>query len=73
MPGKIGNIVFDCEHPRELSHFWADVLGYPRAEWPPEPARTRAHERPHRGRPRDAQHRRRPGGQTSAVVLPTGP
>ncbi|MDY7541093.1 MULTISPECIES: VOC family protein [unclassified Cryobacterium] len=36
MPGKIGNIVFDWQHPRELSHFWADVLGYPRAEWPPE-------------------------------------
>ncbi|TFC06676.1 VOC family protein [Cryobacterium sp. MDB2-33-2] len=36
MAGKIGNIVFDCAHPRELSHFWADVLGYPRAEWPPE-------------------------------------
>jgi len=36
MTGKIGNITFDCENPRELSHFWADVLGYPRAEWPPE-------------------------------------
>jgi catechol 2,3-dioxygenase-like lactoylglutathione lyase family enzyme len=36
MTGKIGNITFDCENPRELSHFWADVLGYPRAEWPAE-------------------------------------
>lgn len=36
MTGKIGNITFDCANPRELSHFWADVLGYPRAEWPPE-------------------------------------
>jgi catechol 2,3-dioxygenase-like lactoylglutathione lyase family enzyme len=31
---KIGNIVFDCENPRELSHFWSDVLGYPRADYP---------------------------------------
>jgi catechol 2,3-dioxygenase-like lactoylglutathione lyase family enzyme len=31
---KIGNIVFDCANPRELSHFWADVMGYPRAEYP---------------------------------------
>jgi catechol 2,3-dioxygenase-like lactoylglutathione lyase family enzyme len=36
MTGKIGNITFDCENPRALSHFWADVLGYPRAEWPAE-------------------------------------
>ncbi len=36
MPSKVGNIVIDCAHPRELSHFWADVLGYPRAEWPPD-------------------------------------
>ncbi len=36
MTGKIGNITFDCANPRELSHFWADVLGYPRAEWPPQ-------------------------------------
>lgn len=36
MTGKIGNITFDCANPRELSYFWADVLGYPRAEWPPE-------------------------------------
>lgn len=34
MPGKLGNIVFDCANPRELSHFWADVFGYPRAELP---------------------------------------
>lgn len=36
MASKIGNIVFDCADPRALSHFWSDVLGYPRAEWPPE-------------------------------------
>ena len=36
MASKIGNIVFDCAHPRELSHFWANVLGYPSQEWPPE-------------------------------------
>ena len=36
MTGKIGNITFDCENPTLLSHFWSDVLGYPRAEWPPE-------------------------------------
>ena len=36
MTGKIGNITFDCEDPAALSAFWSDVLGYPRAEWPPE-------------------------------------
>ena len=36
MAAKISNIVFDCENPRELSHFWADVLGYPRADYPEE-------------------------------------
>lgn len=36
MASKVGNIVFDCADPRALSHFWADVLGYPRAEWPPD-------------------------------------
>ncbi len=36
MASKIGNIVFDCENPRALSHFWADVMGYPRAEYPEE-------------------------------------
>ena len=36
MAAKVGNIVFDCADPRTLSHFWSDVLGYPRAEWPPE-------------------------------------
>jgi catechol 2,3-dioxygenase-like lactoylglutathione lyase family enzyme len=36
MASKVGNIVFDCVNPRELSHFWSDVLGYPRAEYPPE-------------------------------------
>ncbi|QSB04760.1 VOC family protein [Natronoglycomyces albus] len=33
---KIGNITFDCANPRSLSHFWSDVLGYPRAEYPPQ-------------------------------------
>jgi catechol 2,3-dioxygenase-like lactoylglutathione lyase family enzyme len=36
MASKIGNITFDCADPRALSHFWSDVLGYPRSEWPPE-------------------------------------
>lgn len=36
MTGKIGNITFDCANPRVLSHFWADVLGYPRSDYPPE-------------------------------------
>jgi catechol 2,3-dioxygenase-like lactoylglutathione lyase family enzyme len=36
MASKIGNIVIDCANPRQLSHFWSDVLGYPRAEWPPD-------------------------------------
>jgi len=36
MAKRIGNITFDCADPRTLSHFWADVFGYPRAEWPPE-------------------------------------
>jgi len=36
MASKIGNIVFDCADPRTLSHFWSDVLGYPKSEWPPE-------------------------------------
>ena len=34
MTGKIGNITFDCSDPTALSHFWSDVLGYPRSEWP---------------------------------------
>ncbi|WP_150307139.1 VOC family protein [Planctomonas psychrotolerans] len=34
MASKIGNIVFDCADPRALSHFWSDVLGYPRGEYP---------------------------------------
>lgn len=33
---KIGNIVFDCADPRRLAHFWSDVLGYPRLEYPEE-------------------------------------
>ncbi|NDL56016.1 VOC family protein [Phytoactinopolyspora mesophila] len=33
---KVGNITFDCADPRALSHFWSDVLGYPRSEYPPE-------------------------------------
>ncbi len=36
MTGKIGNITFDCANPRELSQFWAAVLGYPWQDWPPE-------------------------------------
>ncbi|MCU1535082.1 MAG: hypothetical protein JWR53_1563 [Glaciihabitans sp.] len=34
MASSLGNITFDCANPRELSHFWADVFGYPHAEWP---------------------------------------
>lgn len=33
MASKLSNIVFDCADPRGLSHFWADVFGYPRQEW----------------------------------------
>jgi catechol 2,3-dioxygenase-like lactoylglutathione lyase family enzyme len=33
---SIGNITFDCADPRALSHFWSDLFGWPRAEWPPE-------------------------------------
>ena len=29
----LGNIVFYAEDPRALSHFWADVFGYPKLEW----------------------------------------
>jgi hypothetical protein len=36
MASKLGNITFDCADPTALSWFWADVFGYPRAEWPPE-------------------------------------
>jgi catechol 2,3-dioxygenase-like lactoylglutathione lyase family enzyme len=36
MAMKISNITFDCADPQALSWFWADVLGYPRGEWPPE-------------------------------------
>lgn len=35
MASKLGNITFDCADPRALAHFWADVFGYPRAEYPP--------------------------------------
>lgn len=31
---KIANIVIDCADPRLLAHFWSDVLGYPRMEYP---------------------------------------
>ena len=34
MASKLGNITFDCADPQALSWFWADVFGYPRAEWP---------------------------------------
>jgi catechol 2,3-dioxygenase-like lactoylglutathione lyase family enzyme len=33
---KVCNITFDCADPRSLSHFWSDVLGYPRGEYPEE-------------------------------------
>ncbi|MCU1550026.1 MAG: hypothetical protein JWR36_586 [Glaciihabitans sp.] len=36
MASKLGNITFDCANPRELSYFWADVFGYPHADWPPD-------------------------------------
>ncbi len=29
----LGNIVFYADDPRMLSHFWADVFGYPRIDW----------------------------------------
>lgn len=29
----LGNITFYAQDPRRLSHFWADVFGYPRLEW----------------------------------------
>jgi hypothetical protein len=34
MASKLGNITFDCADPTALSNFWADVFGYPHAEWP---------------------------------------
>jgi catechol 2,3-dioxygenase-like lactoylglutathione lyase family enzyme len=30
MNARIGNVVFYADDPTALSHFWADVLGYPR-------------------------------------------
>ncbi len=36
---SLGNIVFYADDPRALSHFWADVFGYPRMEWE-EPLRS---------------------------------
>jgi catechol 2,3-dioxygenase-like lactoylglutathione lyase family enzyme len=33
MASKLGNITIDCADPQALSWFWADVFGYPRAEW----------------------------------------
>lgn len=33
---RIANIVVDCADPRLLAHFWSDVLGYPRLEYPEE-------------------------------------
>jgi len=35
----LGNITFYADDPRRLSHFWADVFGYPRIEWD-EPLRS---------------------------------
>ena len=29
----LGNITFYADNPRRLSHFWADVFGYPRLDW----------------------------------------
>jgi catechol 2,3-dioxygenase-like lactoylglutathione lyase family enzyme len=29
----LGNITFYADDPRRLSHFWADVFGYPRLDW----------------------------------------
>jgi catechol 2,3-dioxygenase-like lactoylglutathione lyase family enzyme len=29
----LGNITFYADDPRSLSHFWADVFGYPHLEW----------------------------------------
>ena len=29
----LGNIVFYADDPRSLSHFWAEVFGYPKLEW----------------------------------------
>ena len=36
MNSKLGNITFDCADPQALSYFWADVFGYPHADWPDE-------------------------------------
>lgn len=36
----LGNITFYADDPRRLSHFWADVFGYPRVDWD-EPLRSR--------------------------------
>ena len=30
---SLGNITFYADDPRRLSHFWADVFGYPHQEW----------------------------------------
>ena len=30
---RLGNITFYADDPRRLSHFWSDVLGYPRSEF----------------------------------------
>ena len=29
----LGNITFYADDPRGLAHFWADVFGYPHADW----------------------------------------
>jgi len=29
----LGNITFYADDPRALSHFWAEVFGYPKIEW----------------------------------------
>jgi predicted enzyme related to lactoylglutathione lyase len=33
MASKLGNITFYADDPRRLSTFWAEVFGYPVAEW----------------------------------------
>lgn len=39
MTSKLGNITFYADDPQRLAHFWAEVFGYPPAEWD-EPLKT---------------------------------
>lgn len=34
MATKLGNITIYADDPQRLAHFWADVFGYPRQDWP---------------------------------------